>query len=273
MNTKRELLARLRQIIREHLGVEEEEITENSTWSDLGADSLDRLDISLAIESSLNVDIPHLVGERLNTVGQTVDHLLILMRAPSDACNIRIETVTTWQQWVAVSKIRTQVFTEEHGFSFTPLPEPGEKGVWHFLAADKEDPIGTLSVIDTTHDRQLHERCRLSFGVNDRVARYAQLAILKSYRNRGILKMLIENAQSRVIRPNGFVLEWLLYPAVHAQSSMLIQELGFKAQGTVLNTEFGRCHVLIHRGASLSQASETQESIRTERTPAAAGFS
>ena len=75
------------------------------------------------------------------------------------------------------------------GFSFTPLPEPGEKGVWHFLAANKKDPIGTLSVIDTTHDRQLHERCRLSFGVNGRVVRYAQLAILKSYRNRGILKM------------------------------------------------------------------------------------
>jgi acyl carrier protein len=75
MNTKQELLTRMRQIIGEHLGVEEDEITENSTWTDLGADSLDRMDMSLALESSLNVDIPHLVGERLNTVGQTVDHL------------------------------------------------------------------------------------------------------------------------------------------------------------------------------------------------------
>jgi acyl carrier protein len=268
MNTKQELLTRMRQIISEHLGVEEEEITENSTWTGLGADSLDRLDMSLAIESSLNVDIPHLVGERLNTVGQTVDHLLTLIDAPSVTSNIRIETVTTWEQWVAMSKIRTQVFTEEHGFSFTPLPEPGQRGVWHFLAADREYPIGTLSVIDTTDDRQLQERCRLSFHVNDRVARYAQLAIVKPYRNRGILKMLIENAQSRVIRPDGFALEWLLVPAVHARSSTLIQELGFKTEGPVVNTEFGRCHVLTHRGTSLPQASGTM----MERRPAAAGY-
>jgi acyl carrier protein len=268
MNTKQELLTRMRQIIGEHLGVEEDEITENSTWTDLGADSLDRMDMSLALESSLNVDIPHLVGERLNTVGQTVDHLLTLIDAPGGTSNIRIETAITRDQWVAMAKIRKQVFTEEHGFSFISLPEPGEKGVWHFLATDREDAIGTLSVIDTTHERQLHERCRLSPGINDRVARYAQLAVLKPYRNRGILKMLIENAQRRVVRPNGFALEWLLIPAAHARSSTLIQELGFKTEGPVVKTEFGQCHLLTHRGTSLPQASGTM----MERRPAAAGY-
>ena len=248
MDTKQELLTRLRQIISEHLGVEEQEITEISTWTDLGADSLDRLEMSLAIAGALNVDIPHPVGERLNTVGQTVQCLLTLMPRARDISNIRIEAVTTKEQWAAVSKIRTQVFIQERGFLFTPLlPEPGERGVWHFLASNKQDPIATLSVVDTTQDRELHERCGLSFGITDRPARYTQSAILRPYRNRGLLKALIENAQSRVIRPNRFTVEWLLYPAARARSSKLIQELGFRTEGPVLNTEFGSCHVLMHR--------------------------
>jgi GNAT superfamily N-acetyltransferase len=96
----------------------------------------------------------------------------------------------------------------------------------------------------------------------------AQLAVLKPYRNRGILKMLIENAQRRVVRPNGFALEWLLIPAAHARSSTLIQELGFKTEGPVVKTEFGQCHLLTHRGTSLPQASGTM----MERRPAAAGY-
>ena len=106
MNTKRELLTRLRQIIREHRELKKRlpRIPLGPIWAPIRS----IVWTYPGHESSLNVDIPHLVGERLNTVGQTVDHLLILMRAPSDACNIRMETVTTWQQWVAVSKIRTR---------------------------------------------------------------------------------------------------------------------------------------------------------------------
>src|SRR5260370_42512037 len=97
MDTKQELVKRLQQIISEHLGVEEQEITENSTWTDLGADSLDRLEMSLAIEGALNVDIPHRVGERLNTVGETVDHLLTLMPGSGDLFNLRTEAAHSHQ--------------------------------------------------------------------------------------------------------------------------------------------------------------------------------
>jgi acyl carrier protein len=261
MEAKQEILTRLQPIISEQLGVQQEEITEESTWTQLGTDSLDRLAMSLAIEEAFKVGIPHLVGERLNTVGETVDHLLTLMAARSDISNIRIEAATTNRQWAEMLGIRTQVFTIEHGFSFRPLPGPGETGAWHFLARDNLDAIGTLSVVDTTGDRQGHQRYSLSFGENDRVARYAQLAILKPYRKRGIFKMLIETAQSTVIRPNGFAVGWLLYPAAHAGSSMLTQRLGFTAEALLLTTEFGICHALVRRESSLPRFNWTEESF------------
>ena len=99
MNAKQEILTHLQQIISEHLGVQQEQITEESTWTQLGADSLDRLEMSIAVENAFNVDIPHPAGERLNTVGKTVDHLLTLivvrteissaMPAPMDLNTVR----------------------------------------------------------------------------------------------------------------------------------------------------------------------------------------
>jgi acyl carrier protein len=254
MDARQEFLTRLKQIISQQLGIRQEEITEKSTWTQLGADSLDRLGLSLAVENAFKVDIPHGVGERLNTVGETVDHLLTLIAKRSGISNnVQVETVTTAQQWAEMSRIRNQVFAIEHGFSVRPLPGPEETKVWHFLARDNGDPIGTLSVVDTTGDRQVHQRYRLNFGENDRAARYAQLAILKPYRKRGIFEMLIETAQSTVIRPNEFDFAWLLYPAVYAHSSKLTQRLGFTPEAHLLTTEFGNCHVLVRRESSFRQ--------------------
>jgi len=99
MDTKQELLSRLRQIVSEHLGVEEREITENSTWTELRADSLDRLQISFALEGALNIHIPHSIGERLNTVGETLDHLWTLKlarteRLPCDKTGVMVRSIT-----------------------------------------------------------------------------------------------------------------------------------------------------------------------------------
>src|ERR1051326_8063080 len=256
MDSKEELLTCLQQIVTDHLGVEHEEVTENSTWAELGADSLDRLQISLSLESALNVEIPHSIGEKLNTVGETVDHLLTLKLAPKDS-NVHIEPVYTDQQWAEVSSIRTQVFSAEYGYSFSPLPGVGEPGVWHLLARDNHDAVGALSVMDTTGNRRVHLRNRLSFGEKERVARYAQLAILKPYRKRGIFEMLIETAQRTIIRPHGFTVGWLLYPAARASSCKLTGCLGFTAETPTLATEFGKCHVLVRREPSLPQVSET----------------
>src|SRR5712671_2754078 len=102
MNAKQELLMNLRPIISEQLGVPREEIAEASTWIQLGADSLDRMKMSLAVEEAFKVDIPHSVGERLNTVGETADHLLSLIEEPRPTSNIQIEAATTRDQWTAM---------------------------------------------------------------------------------------------------------------------------------------------------------------------------
>jgi acyl carrier protein len=274
MNTKQELLTQLQQIISEHLGVDSQDITEDSTWSELGADSLDRLQMSLSIEEALNVDIPHPVGERLNTVGETVNHLLGLVTAPGDIGDVRIEAVTANEQWAEMLGVRTQVFTIEYGFSFKLLSGPEQTGVWHFLARHNHEAVGTLSVVDTTENRQLHQRYRLKFGANERVARYAQLAILMPYRKRGIFEMLIETAQQTVIRPLGFTVGWLLYPAKLAHSCTLTQHLGFVAETPVLKTEFGNCRVLVQHASRLVQGSCASASIPiVQQMAAPAGLS
>jgi len=79
MDAKQELLAHLYQVISAHLGVQVESINEKSTWAQLGADSLDRLELSQAIEDKFNVDIPYRVGEHLNTVGETLQFLFTEM--------------------------------------------------------------------------------------------------------------------------------------------------------------------------------------------------
>jgi acyl carrier protein len=162
--------------------------------------------------------------------------------------NIQIEEVTTYQQWTTLCAIRTQVFTTECGFLFTPLGLPNDPGVWHLLARDENGSgIGTLSIVDTTQDRSLHQGYHLAFGCRDRVARYAQLAIVKPYRKRGILKMLVNEAQRRIIRAKGFDVGWLLYPAAGAAACVLTRALGFNIVSPVLVTEFGSCHALVRR--------------------------
>jgi hypothetical protein len=175
--------------------------------------------------------------------------------------NIRIEAATSAPQWTVISAIRTQVFAGEYGLSFTPLPEPSQAGVWHLLARDNDDGVGTLSVVDTTGDSRLHQHYRLSFGQNERVARYAQLAILKPYRKRGIVQMLVNAAQSAVIRPNGFTVGWLLYPASRAASSVLTRDLGFAAEVPLLTTELGRCRALLRRECSAQPVDSVGEEV------------
>jgi acyl carrier protein len=260
MNTKQELLARLQQISSEQLGVREQKITEDSTWAALGADSLDRLAMSRAVEDAFSVEIPHQVGEQLNTVGETLDHLLNLIALRGEISSIRIEAASTNQQWAEILGIRTQVFTMEYGFSVKPLPGPVDKRVWHFLARDNNDPVGTLSVVDTTGDRQLHKTYRLQFPESERVARYAQCAILKGYRQQGIFKKLIDAAERAIIRPNGFTSGWLLYPAAQARSSVLTRSLGFTAEAPLLTTEFGHCHALVRRESDVLKMSGIEES-------------
>lgn len=64
------------EIIAEQLGIGEEEITESATFvDDLGADSLDIVELIMALEEEFSTEIPDDDAERMKTVGDLVTYL------------------------------------------------------------------------------------------------------------------------------------------------------------------------------------------------------
>lgn len=67
---------RVREIVAEQLGVEEDEITmESSFIDDLGADSLDVVELIMALEEEFDIEIPDEEAEKLSTVGDAVEYI------------------------------------------------------------------------------------------------------------------------------------------------------------------------------------------------------
>lgn len=67
---------KVKAIVVEQLGVDEAEVTIDSTFiDDLGADSLDIVELIMAFEEEFNVEIPDDVAEKIKTVQDTVDYI------------------------------------------------------------------------------------------------------------------------------------------------------------------------------------------------------
>ncbi len=67
---------KVKKIIVEQLGVEEDEITmESSFIDDLGADSLDIVELIMALEEEFDLEIPDSEAEKITTVGDAVDYI------------------------------------------------------------------------------------------------------------------------------------------------------------------------------------------------------
>ena len=67
---------RVKKIVVEHLGVEETKVTENASFiDDLGADSLDTVELVMAFEKEFDIDIPDEEAEKLRTVGAAMSYL------------------------------------------------------------------------------------------------------------------------------------------------------------------------------------------------------
>jgi len=68
--------AKVKEIIMDKLGVEESQITpEASFTNDLGADSLDIVELVMGFESSFSISIPDEDAEKIATVGDAVSYL------------------------------------------------------------------------------------------------------------------------------------------------------------------------------------------------------
>jgi len=67
---------RIKEIIVEQLGVDESEITPNASFiDDLGADSLDTVELVMAFEEEFDIEIPDEDAEKIRTVQDVIDYL------------------------------------------------------------------------------------------------------------------------------------------------------------------------------------------------------
>ncbi|QNL18537.1 acyl carrier protein [Hyphobacterium sp. CCMP332] len=68
-----DVLARVKKIVVEHLDVEEDKVTEAASFiDDLGADSLDNVELVMAFEEEFDIEIPDDAAEHISTVGAAV---------------------------------------------------------------------------------------------------------------------------------------------------------------------------------------------------------
>jgi acyl carrier protein len=71
-----DVAARVKNIIMDKLGVEESEITNEANFTnDLGADSLDTVELIMEFEKEFNIAIPDDQAEKISTVGQAIAHI------------------------------------------------------------------------------------------------------------------------------------------------------------------------------------------------------
>jgi len=67
---------RVKQIIVEQLGVDEGEVTPNASFvDDLGADSLDTVELVMAFEEAFTIEIPDEQAEKIRTVKDAIDYI------------------------------------------------------------------------------------------------------------------------------------------------------------------------------------------------------
>ena len=67
---------RVVDIVSEQLGVDKEKITRDTSFvNDLGADSLDTVELVMELEEEFDITIPDDAAEKIQTVGQAIDYI------------------------------------------------------------------------------------------------------------------------------------------------------------------------------------------------------
>ena len=71
------VLEKVKEVISEQLGIEDtDSITTETTFiDDLGADSLDIVELIMALEEEFDMEIPEVEAEKISTVGDVVDYI------------------------------------------------------------------------------------------------------------------------------------------------------------------------------------------------------
>ena len=76
MSNNKEVFDKVKKIIIDHLGSEETKVVENASFiDDLGADSLDQVELVMAFEEEFGIEIPDDAAEHITTVGSAVKYI------------------------------------------------------------------------------------------------------------------------------------------------------------------------------------------------------
>jgi acyl carrier protein len=70
-----DIAERVKKIVVEHLGVDEASVTENASFIELGADSLDTIEMAMAFEEEFGCEIPDAVAEKILSVKDAVSFI------------------------------------------------------------------------------------------------------------------------------------------------------------------------------------------------------
>jgi acyl carrier protein len=71
-----DIAERVKKIVVEHLGVEPDKVTDQASFiDDLGADSLDTVELVMAFEEEFGVEIPDDAAEKIQTVGDAINFI------------------------------------------------------------------------------------------------------------------------------------------------------------------------------------------------------
>jgi acyl carrier protein len=74
---EKQIAEQVKQIIVEQLGVEESEVIPGASFvDDLGADSLDQVELTMGLEEKFDVEIPDDDAEKIHTVQDAIDYVL-----------------------------------------------------------------------------------------------------------------------------------------------------------------------------------------------------
>ena len=71
-----DIAGRVTKIVVEHLGVDETKVVESASFiDDLGADSLDTVELVMAFEEEFSIEIPDDVAEKITTIKDAIGHI------------------------------------------------------------------------------------------------------------------------------------------------------------------------------------------------------
>ena len=95
---------RIRTIVADHLSIDLTDISDSSSFTkDLGADSLDSVELLMAFERAFNCQISDEAADAIQTAGDAISYFLGLDRQPTEEANLANSAQTYWLRSVKYS--------------------------------------------------------------------------------------------------------------------------------------------------------------------------